>query len=95
MWITKKPWCDYMAMKLDHKDPFNQPHQGYLLRRVYYSEDFITNWMFPRLRYFSQCLIDRIKPPKTLYTEINLAKFPKVRIETIVEGGNEKHPIVI
>lgn len=67
MWITKKPWCDYMAVKLQHENPELDQNPQILLKRIYYSEEFIEYWMKPRLFYFSECLMTRTKPPSNLY----------------------------
>ena len=85
MWITKKPWCDYMAVKLDHLNPEkNAENAPFLLRRVYYSRDFVMNWMLPRIFYFSKCLMNNEKPPNLLYRNIKVCKPPKVKIENLL-----------
>ena len=69
-----------MAMKLDHDEPFVKPHQGYLLMRVDYDKDFVEKWMYPRILYFSKCLMTRTKPPTSLFKDINKSEFPKIQM---------------
>ncbi len=67
MWIVGKPWCDYVAMKLDHDDPEKDKCPQILMTRVFYNQAYIETWMKPRLFYFSQCLMTRTRPPMELY----------------------------
>ncbi len=62
MWITKKRWCDYMAVKLNHDKPEEDIKKTppVLLLRIYYSEEYVEEWMKPRLFYFSECLMSYI-----------------------------------
>ncbi len=69
MWITKKPWCDYMAVKLDHDNPEEDRKKKppYLLLRIFYNKEYVENWMKPRLFYFSECLMTRHEPQLRLF----------------------------
>ncbi len=85
MWITQKPWCDYMAVKLDHDQPENKNNESQsLLKRVYYSKDYVEKWMKPRLFYFSECLINRTPPPRELYRTKQTQNPPVVKSEILL-----------
>lgn len=67
MWITgQTTWCDYLAVKYDQHQPENGARQV-MLKRVYYSEEYVEEFLKPRVYYFLKCLLTRTRPPKNLY----------------------------
>lgn len=67
MWITgQTTWCDYLAVKYDKHLPENGPKE-IMLKRVYYSEDYVERLLKPRVYYFIKCLLTKTRPPKDLY----------------------------
>ncbi len=83
MWITKKPWCDYMAVKLQHENPELDQNPQILLKRIYYSTEFVEYWMKPRLFYFSKCIMTRTRPPNNLYK--NDPDPPTVKMDNLID----------
>ena len=78
MWITKKPWCDYMAVKLPHENPGDCAMPEVLLKRVYYSRQYVKGFMKPKLDYFMRCLKTRTRPVKDYYVCNEVVPSPDV-----------------
>ncbi len=75
MWLTGSAWCDYLAALVPHADPVASASEPprcaddtpYLLRRIRYSAEYVDEWMRPRLRYFSACLLRDTEPLRAAY----------------------------
>lgn len=60
LWVTGKPWCDYMACLLNHDNP-NETNPPNIILRVFPDPRYIS-WMAQRLLRFSKCL--ELKTPR-------------------------------
>ncbi len=85
MWVTGKEWCDYCACKLDRDDPENDPCPEMLLWRIYYSNDYVENWMKPRLFYFSTCVMEQTAPNLSFYGETP----PPIKTTNLLDFGED------
>lgn len=85
MWVTHKPWCDYMAVKLKHDHPEQDRRPEMLLKRVYKSEKYI-DFMKDRLFLFHKYVMERERPPSNLYRieSMDLRAPPNVQVEDLL-----------
>jgi len=85
MFITGLPWCDYVACNFVHEDPDHTVGTRTLLQRVFYDDNYVNNWMRPRLEFFSKCLENKTCPPKDLDEQYRKFPAPPVKIVNLLE----------
>ncbi len=81
MWtVGKKTWCDYCAQLIKHEDSEEEIGEEIMLKRIYYNEKYVEEWMLPRLFYMSDCIMRGKNPDLTVYKDPPLP----VRIDDLV-----------
>lgn len=84
LWVSGLPFCDYLAVFLDKKEPEKTipSKTQVLLVRVYLTQEYV-DWLKGRLFYFSMCLMKRTRPPMELYRDERFGKSPMPKVKMV------------